>query len=82
MIISKCYVNSWYGWFSWHSWFEWHSAKKTKGTDLISLRTHKIHTPLPTFYTLKLWQAVLQMDVTLKGKTSQGYEGSVYPLSY
>lgn len=58
MIISECYVNSWYGWFSWQGWFKWHSAKKTKGTDLISLRTHKMHTPSPTFYTRKLWQAV------------------------
>lgn len=72
MKISKCYVSSRYSWFSGQSWFKWRGAKKIKGTDLISLRTHKIHTPLPAFHTLKLWHAVLQMHATLKGRTSQG----------
>ena len=54
MKISKCYVSSRYSWFSGQSRFKWRSAKKIKGTDLISLRTHKIHTPLPAFHTLKL----------------------------
>ena len=58
MKISKCYVSSRYSWFSGQSWFKWRGAKKIKGTDLISLRTHKIHTPLPAFHTLKLWHAV------------------------
>lgn len=44
--------------------------KKKEGTDLTSFRAHQIHTPSPTSPTLKLQQAVLQMDVTLKGKIS------------
>ena len=80
MKISKCYVSSRYSWFSGQSWFEWHGAKKIKGTGLISLRTRKIHTPLPAFHTLKLWHAVLQMYAALKGRTSPGYGSLVPPL--
>lgn len=80
MIISKRYVSSCNGWFSWQSWFKWHGAKTTKATDLISLRTHTIHTPLSTFCTLKLWKAALQMEATVTGKTSQGL-GAWYSLS-
>ena len=51
MKISKCYVSSRYSWFSGQSRFKWRSAKKIKGTDSISLRTHKIHTPLPSTHS-------------------------------
>jgi hypothetical protein len=50
MIISKYNVNSWYYWFSWHGSFQGHGAKNTKGTNLISLRTHQIHTPLASHF--------------------------------